>query len=109
MLAKQHRLTVADFKQLPRTGKHFHRTLVHIQWVPSPTKKVAIIVSKKVSKKAVVRNKIRRMLYGVVESRWEMLVDGWYIIRVKPTARQATLRMIRSEAYETLGSLVETR
>ncbi|HSX41112.1 MAG TPA: ribonuclease P protein component [Candidatus Saccharimonadales bacterium] len=44
--------------------------------------RVAIVVSKKVSKKAVVRNKIRRRISGVLEDKWGTVAGGYDIVMV---------------------------
>lgn len=48
--------------------------------VPGGESRVAIIVSKKVSKKAVVRNRIRRQMFAVVQSSWATLRPGCDIV-----------------------------
>jgi ribonuclease P protein component len=45
-----------------------------------PTPRVVIVVGKKVSKKAVVRNRIRRRISGDLEQRWATLKPGYDIV-----------------------------
>jgi ribonuclease P protein component len=46
-----------------------------------------ISISKKVSKKAVVRNRIKRQIKGVIRSNFKAIAPGWKIvIVVKPKA-----------------------
>jgi ribonuclease P protein component len=45
-----------------------------------PGTRAAIVVSKKVSKRAVVRNRIRRRLSGVLQDLWSTLVPGYDIV-----------------------------
>jgi len=43
-------------------------------------RKIGFVVSKKISKKAVDRNKIRRKLAVVVMENWELVEGGWRLI-----------------------------
>lgn len=45
-----------------------------------PNSRVVVVVSKKVSKKAVVRNKIRRRVSGVLEADWKTVETGYDIV-----------------------------
>jgi ribonuclease P protein component len=42
--------------------------------------RAVVVVGKKVSKRAVVRNRIRRRLLGDLESRWQTLRNGYDIV-----------------------------
>ena len=45
-----------------------------------PVSRVVVVVGKKVSKRAVVRNRIRRRLIELLRSRWETLPVGYDIV-----------------------------
>lgn len=49
-----------------QTGKSAYTQHVKMLWVPADRTHVAVVVSKKVHKSAVVRNRIRRRLYELV-------------------------------------------
>lgn len=49
--------------------------------------RVVVVVSKKISKKAVVRNRIRRQISGILERRWQTVTQGYDIV---VTVRQDT-------------------
>lgn len=46
----------------------------------APSSRAVIVVSKKVSKKAVVRNRIRRRISGWLEDQWKTLPGGYDIV-----------------------------
>jgi ribonuclease P protein component len=46
----------------------------------SPQSRLVVVVGKKVSKKAVVRNRIRRRLSGVFEANWQTVQPGYDIV-----------------------------
>jgi len=45
-----------------------------------PVARAVVVVGKKVSKRAVVRNRIRRRLLGSLASRWETVAPGYDIV-----------------------------
>lgn len=45
-----------------------------------PSARAAVVVSRKVSGKAVVRNRIRRRLSELLSSRWEDIAPGYDIV-----------------------------
>ncbi len=70
MLARTYRLRKnSDFQRLYRTAKRFATPNLVLYYTPSHLKysQVGFVVSKKVSKSAVVRNTLRRRASGVVE------------------------------------------
>jgi ribonuclease P protein component len=66
MLPKSARLTVADIETLSQ-GKSVFGTLISVRYIPAPALKFSVSVSKKVAKTAVLRNRMRRRLYGALE------------------------------------------
>jgi ribonuclease P protein component len=66
-------------------GKRVHGTYSTIIFSPTDTFQCAVVVGKKVSKKAVTRNAFRRSSYGVVERLIkDRQVTGAYIFVLKP-------------------------
>ena len=68
MLAKSNRLSTTAFEQHFKSGKRFHFTHCTIIYSPLDTLHGSVVVSKKVSKKAVTRNTIRRRVYAKIRS-----------------------------------------
>lgn len=70
--------------------------------IPSTTK-IGISISKKVSKKAVVRNRIRRQIRSAMTSNLWLMSSGWkIIIVVKPKAIQCKYEHFLRELKELL-------
>lgn len=62
-----------------------------------------ISISKKVSKKAVVRNRLKRQLHGAFLQLLPQILDGWQIvIVVKPTASECKYDHLLRELEELL-------
>lgn len=61
--------------------------------------RLAIVVSKKVTKKAPVRNRIRRRLYEAVRQRWPMILPGYDIVITVFDERVATIDTNQLQQY----------
>ncbi len=63
MVSKENRLTKTEISNAMENGKRFRNDLFDLKLLKSESlSKIAVIISKKVSKKAVIRNKIRRLI-----------------------------------------------
>jgi ribonuclease P protein component len=66
-----------EFLELKEKGRKLSSPLFGLVYLKSDESKFGWIVSKKISKKAVERNKIRRRLAEVVKNNW---IDGYKIL-----------------------------
>lgn len=85
MLASQFRLKKSkDISRVLQRGvfKSVGVLTIKFQKNGQEFSRLAIVVSKKVSKKAVVRNKIRRRIAGVLEGIWGTVAPGYDIVLV---------------------------
>lgn len=78
MIAKEYRFHGhGSLNYLFRNGKTARNASVLVRFVPNggrrETSRVSVVVSKKVSKSAVVRNRIRRRIYEVVRKNWSSI------------------------------------
>lgn len=79
MLTRPHRLTAkSDFAKLFAKGRPFHARGLTVKAAPNgrTATRVGFVVSTKVSKRSVVRNRIRRRLREIVRLRLEALPPG---------------------------------
>lgn len=85
-LAKVHRLHRQDFDRIYRQGKRlsgedFRAIVFHPSGNPEPhPPRIAVVVSKKVSKRAVKRNRIRRQVQAVLQTFLPQMSWGWQMI-----------------------------
>ena len=63
MLPKSKRLGAAEVREILKNGRAVRTGAIFARYIPHPQEKAAVVVSKKVAKTAVVRNKIRRLVY----------------------------------------------
>ena len=86
MLPKNRRISRADFKKLEgerQRGRAYHSPLLSLflyQKLSNTPSQFAFSVSKKVSKKAVVRNKLRRRGYASVQSVIQNIKPGYAVV-----------------------------
>jgi len=83
MIARSFRLSKAtDFAKTYKFGKSFNSPDLYIKALKShvPSTRLAVVVPKKVSKKAVDRNRDRRRVYEICRIKWTSIEPGYTII-----------------------------
>ena len=84
MLPKENRLTDDyDFRRVKRLGKSYHCPLFKLSFaqrkIEAPSR-FGFVISKKIDKRATVRNRIKRLLREVVRENLEKIPDGFDIV-----------------------------
>lgn len=108
MLNKKYRFhSRGGVRYVYQKGKTVRKAKASLVFVPNERgfTRVAVVVSKKVEKTAVGRNRIRRRVYEVIRRNFEYLpkeTDYIFVIYSKEV-----LEMPYSELEKTLGELVE--
>lgn len=83
MLARVHRLrAAADFNKTYKFGRSTNAETFYIKVFQThyETSRVAVVASKKVSKRAVVRNRCKRRVVEIVRKDWSSINPGYNII-----------------------------
>jgi len=83
MLKRLYRLRRrSDFARTHKKGRVYHNHLLSIKVLPNhlPQSRVGIVVSTKISKKAVVRNRVRRRVQGQLKEIWPIITPGHDLI-----------------------------
>ncbi|MBP9717169.1 MAG: ribonuclease P protein component [Candidatus Pacebacteria bacterium] len=110
MVATQNRISRAHFPTYFASGKRFHSEHFTVVYTKATDFRVSVVVSKKVSKSAVDRNRLRRRAYGVVERFGkEHVVSGVYLILCKPGALKATRLALQSQLEALLAQIEKAR
>ena len=86
MLPKENRLTDDyDFRRVKRLGKSYHCPLFKLsiarRKIEGPSR-FGFVISKKIDKRAVVRNRIKRLLREAVRNKLEKIPGGFDIVFV---------------------------
>ena len=79
MLAKLHRLQKQkDFKKVFKKGKGFRETLLSLKTVKNDLNcsRFGFVVSQKISKKANIRNKVKRKLREIIKTKIKLIKPG---------------------------------
>jgi len=98
MLKKRNRLSRSEFEHLLKRGRRLHSDHVSVVYSfvssrptpyppqPTPSFKAGVVVSKKVARKAVERNRLRRLVYHTLEAQQESLVGMYVAVLLKKGA-----------------------
>jgi ribonuclease P protein component len=89
MLKKTNRInTTRELQKVYRSGKTLHTPALVIKFAATPGTKsrVGLVVSKKISKKAVERNRIKRSVREQMRKILPELAVGDYMLVAKPAA-----------------------
>lgn len=97
MLAKKQRLTKEEFDRFFSLGKRYHHPLFTLIHSSGNEFHGAVVVGKKVFKKAVDRNRLRRRLYNILYRRQqEDGLKGVYIVLTKPESGKVSFSELKS-------------
>ncbi len=104
MLSKKHRLSKsADVKQTTARGRSFFNSYFVLKIAPSKEEaKVTFITSVKVSKKAVDRNRVKRILREEMRKSITQFKPGNYVFIIKRSAVSATPTELREALQKSL-------
>ena len=100
MLQRKHRLTKSkDIQNTSARGRSFFSPnfVVKFKALETGPSRIAVVVSNYVSKKAVERNRIKRLIRESVRINLDKLKTGDYVIIVRPKAK------IADETFITAG------
>jgi len=73
MISKKNRLSRFEFNQVKKSGRKIFHLSFLIFYVPGRNLKVSVVVSKKIAKKAVRRNLLRRHIYDHLAKHYPKL------------------------------------
>lgn len=109
MLVKKNRLKKEkDFKEVFDKGKRFKQSFLYLKIKNNKLKlsRFGFIVSKKVSLKAVVRNKIKRRLRELIKAQLPKIknqVDGIIVVMPHPEESFEELRELVNKLFKKAG------
>ncbi len=98
-------LSGAEFRRVFDQRKAIGNSLFRIHYAPAETARLGLAVSRRVSPKAVVRNRIRRQVRESFRLKRSELVPCDYIVLAKPpaaTATSADLRLALDQLWQRL-------
>lgn len=106
MLKKSRRLTKRQFGEFFRNGARFHSPFCQLVYSKSKGFHGAVVVGKKVFKRAVDRNRLRRRVYNIL---YRLLKDGGqggvYIVITKPSAASASFTELKKDLEKLFNTI----
>lgn len=102
---KSQRLSQSEFTTYFKHGRRFHSPALQLIYTPLPASfHGAVVVGKKVAKRAVVRNQLRRKVYAhLYHHTRRQKLTGVFIVVVKPSAKQSTPSDLTTQLDELIG------
>lgn len=97
MLPKSQRVPRSSFGPLIESRNSLHDKHFSLKYVEGLGPRVAVSVSKKVSKSAVRRNKVRRRVYSTVSKIIPGLKKGLYLVVSRPGADKLSFFELETE------------
>ncbi len=103
MLKKANRLAKAkDIQKAFARGRTFFSPFFNIKYIFAPnTPRFTVVISTKVFKKAVSRNRLKRIVREYVRKNLPKFKSGDYIIAFKPKANSVSEKIIMDNFIET--------
>lgn len=107
MLPKNRRIERSLFSELLKTGRYANSAHFTVRFSPSydSQAKIAVSVSKKVSKLAVTRNTVRRRVYAALSPILHTLPSYLFLIIAKPGAERVKGEELKIELKELFKSI----
>ncbi len=102
MLPKNRRIPRELLKSLLESRKYFNSAHFSLRVAKAETPRLAISISKKVSKSAVVRNKIRRRVYSTIRDFIPELSDNLFLLIAKAGSEKIKGQDLKDELVELL-------
>jgi len=91
------RITVAEFTSVLKKGKTTQSPSFSLCFVPDPKLYVAVVASKKVSKKAVIRNKNKRRVRPLLKELTKQGTSGYFVVFIKKDLSKIKVSHLREE------------
>jgi ribonuclease P protein component len=108
MLSKKQRLTKKEFDNIFAIGKRYHCPTLQLIYNPDDVFHGAVVVGKKVYKKAVDRNRLRRQIYNIVyRFHKKTPLQGTFIFIAKPTLKQKSQTNLATDIEKLLQQTLE--
>jgi ribonuclease P protein component len=107
MLKKKERLTREDFNRFFSMGRRTHSPALQVIFSSHTQLHVSVVVSKKIAKRAVKRNRIRRRIYDIVRNySREREMQGVFIFLVKQPILEMEYGEIRNQVRTHMDEIV---
>lgn len=111
MFPAAQRLRRDEFAAVFASGARFHHRYCTVLYRPQASLQVAVVVGKKVARKAVDRNRLRRRVYALVRRFGDArpnVLSGGFIVILKPAAMAATPQELHVAITEMFAQITNS-
>jgi ribonuclease P protein component len=94
-----------DFQRVSKRGRRVSSPLLTLSWTPNTEAqlRVGFVISKRVSRHAVDRNRLKRLLGEAIRPSLSLLAPGWdLVLYTRRETLSADLRALQSDIPELL-------
>lgn len=106
MFSKNFRLTKnREFAKVARQGNFIYNRFLNLKWIKNDLdySRFGIVVSLKVDKKAVVRNKIKRRIREIIRKDLKEIAPGYdFLILTKDKIKELDYQEIKKQLFKVL-------
>jgi ribonuclease P protein component len=106
MLKKKQRLSRSEFGLVLKTGKRIHSEHFSLMYRTAESSKYGLVVSKKIAKKATIRNRIRRQLYAIFGECAANVTNRHVVLLTKPTITSLQFSDLKQEVCGVFKKLL---
>lgn len=104
MLKKTNRLAkTKDVERVLGQGRGFFNRFFSIRFVSGTGRRLTVVASTKVSKKAVARNRLKRIVREFLRLRLSRMAPGDYVVSLRTASAAATEEVILSGLKDLLA------
>ncbi len=96
-----------DFTRIIKKGNKYHTPSLSFYYTKNQNDnfRIGITISKKVSKLAVVRNKIKRQMIAILDDHYDKTKKLDIVIIVKPNSTENTFAEFKSEIIKFINQI----
>jgi len=100
------RITSTEFETVLKKGRTSHSSLFSLCYSPSTKALVSVVASKKVSKKAVVRNKNKRRVRHALKSLIVKGISGYFVFFIKKDMNLIKFPVLKEDLEQLISKAV---
>lgn len=110
MLPSKNRVKRGEIEKSASNRRLFRGVMVSISMVPGAensnnSPKITVIVSKKIIKTAVSRNRLKRRIYSIMQEHLSHMQSGIYMIYIKKESKNASYRELKDDINNVLKKI----
>jgi len=105
MLPKQKRISRPLFKEILLSKRYSNSPHFSLRVAQAASARAAVSVSKKISKKSVIRNRVRRRAYAAIQTIIGEMNPGLYLFVAKPGVEKIKGEELNKEILTLIRSI----